>query len=240
MSTAHDPLAPGEALSPCETPSPCVEAAPCAPIEPECGGDRAAVARTPRQARGQRRVHAILDAAAAIINEEGFAAATMHAIARRSGTTIGSMYHFFPDITHVLQALGTRHACGIGELLTQLDAAPIDWSALSTAEAVDRFVDPLLAYLDAHPELLELLQRMPSARDVPPKSELDALMLQMAGRIVASRCPRLTPDDRQARAAVLLAAIDGVCRRVPGMTNAQPVLFRELKQMLVLYLGASP
>lgn len=208
------------------------------PVESPCDSpDRA---RTPRQARGQRRVHAILDSAAAIINDEGFAAATMHAIARRSGTTIGSMYHFFPDITHLLRSLGERHACGIGEMLTQLDAAPIDWEALSTADAVDRFVDPLVAYIESHPEILKLLERLHRADGIPHRSELDALMLQLTGRIVASRFPRVSPEDRDVRAAVLLAAIDGVCRRVAGATAPQPMLFRELKRMLVLYLSDEP
>ena len=51
----------------------------------------------PQRANGKLRVAAILEAAAAVISEKGYDAATMAEIATRSGTKIGSLYRFFPN-----------------------------------------------------------------------------------------------------------------------------------------------
>src|SRR5215207_7007107 len=109
-------------------------------------------ARRPQQERGQRRVEAILDAVAAIAAEEGAPAVTMHAIARRSGTTIGSLYHFFPDRDAVFAALLERHGQRFGARLATLES--VEWSRLGIEESVNRFVDTCIEYVSANPDLL--------------------------------------------------------------------------------------
>jgi AcrR family transcriptional regulator len=53
--------------------------------------------QAPQRSNGKLRVAAILEAAAAVIAEKGYEAATMAEIAARSGTKIGSLYRFFPN-----------------------------------------------------------------------------------------------------------------------------------------------
>jgi AcrR family transcriptional regulator len=53
--------------------------------------------QAPQRSNGRLRVTAILDAAATVIAEKGYEAATMAEIADRSGTKIGSLYRFFPN-----------------------------------------------------------------------------------------------------------------------------------------------
>ena len=53
--------------------------------------------QAPQRSNGRLRVAAILEAAAAVIAEKGYEAATMAEIAARSGTKIGSLYRFFPN-----------------------------------------------------------------------------------------------------------------------------------------------
>jgi len=53
--------------------------------------------KVPQRSNGKLRVAAILEAAAAVIAEEGYEGATMAEIAARSGTKIGSLYRFFPN-----------------------------------------------------------------------------------------------------------------------------------------------
>lgn len=78
--------------------------------------------RAPVQARGERRVDAILDAAAALIAEVGYEEITLRAVAKRSGAAIGSIYHFFPDKEALVNALLERVLAGIRELFpTVLD-----------------------------------------------------------------------------------------------------------------------
>lgn len=62
--------------------------------------------RSPTQARSRRRYEAILDAAGLVFSEVGYEGATMEAIALRAGTSIGSLYQFFPNKRALFGALG--------------------------------------------------------------------------------------------------------------------------------------
>jgi AcrR family transcriptional regulator len=197
--------------------------------------------RTPSQERGQRRVEAILDAAAAIVAEEGVAAATVHGVARRARTSIGSMYHFFPDLESVLSALGERHVRGLRALLEALlDAgAPAEWGELPLADAVDEYLRPLLAYLEAHPDMMHVLRRPRPGGESRRNPELHALMSQLAEHLVRARTPRATPDQRTLRAATVLALVDGVLTRVEReSTPPARLMMRELRRAIVAYLAS--
>lgn len=209
----------------------------------------AAVPRQPRQERGQRRVDAILDAAARLIIEEGVAAVTMQRVARLSGTTTGSMYHFFPDRETLLRALTARHARALRGLMAQLehDAAGC-WARLSTAEAVDLFLRPFLGYVDQHPDLLPLarMARYADWSEHGRDAELDALVVRLANALVASRDPGASRAELNGRAATVTALTEGVVsamgRRGTSAHGALPipVLRRELRRALVAYLDSFP
>src|SRR5689334_19652309 len=66
--------------------------------------------RKPRQKRGERRVADLVSAAAGEFAEVGYDAATMSAIARRAGASIGSLYQFFPNKESLARALRTQYA----------------------------------------------------------------------------------------------------------------------------------
>src|SRR3954454_8645319 len=61
--------------------------------------------RTPQQQRSQLRVASILEAAGQLLEEVGAGALTTNAIARKAGTSIGSLYQFFPNKAAVLSRL---------------------------------------------------------------------------------------------------------------------------------------
>lgn len=195
--------------------------------------------RQPRQERGQRRVDAILDATAAITAEEGLPAATMHAIARRSGTTIGSLYHFFPDRDAVVVALAERHGRAIGAMAAELVA--VDWSALSLEEAVDRWVESGIDYVRRHPDLFPVAQAALAVRpDLRQRDESpERLLLAVTKAIVTARTPDAPAAERTARAMMMLALVEGVVERSTRITNPSPaVMYRELKRALCAYLGS--
>lgn len=64
--------------------------------------------KVPRQARSKACVSAILDAAARILTEEGYAAATTNQIAEVAGVSIGSLYEYFPGKEAIFAALRAR------------------------------------------------------------------------------------------------------------------------------------
>ncbi len=70
---------------------------------------RAALRNEPVQARSTARLTALLDAAAAVVDEIGFERLTTAMVAERAGASIGTVYRYFPDRIALLQALGARN-----------------------------------------------------------------------------------------------------------------------------------
>lgn len=75
--------------------------------------------KMPRQSRSSSTVEAILEAAAHILETEGFDGYSTNAIAQYAGVSIGSLYQYFPNKTAITRALIERE---IGLLLAQLEA----------------------------------------------------------------------------------------------------------------------
>ncbi len=80
-------------------------AADAPPPLPPAGAPR----RRPVQARGRKRVEAIIDAAQRLIREKGVDALKMSEIAAAAGVPIGSIYQFFADRGAILRALAERY-----------------------------------------------------------------------------------------------------------------------------------
>ncbi|GAA3934700.1 TetR/AcrR family transcriptional regulator [Streptomyces gulbargensis] len=112
-----------------------------------------APARPVVQRRGLERRKAILDAAEALLAEQGYEAATLKAIGERAGIPIASIYHYFPDRYEVDAELLQRHLGAIDSLMAAEMAAP---RAGTLREAVDAVVDVILGYIRRHPSCAEL------------------------------------------------------------------------------------
>jgi AcrR family transcriptional regulator len=74
------------------------------------------VRRRPVQARSKLTVERILDAAAHVFGERGYAGTT-NEVADRAGVSIGSLYQYFPDKDALLVALHDRHIDEVGRHL---------------------------------------------------------------------------------------------------------------------------
>lgn len=203
-----------------------------------------ATPRRPQQERGQRRVDAILDAAAALVAADGIAGVTMHRVAQHSGTTIGSMYHFFPDREAVLRTLALRHTQALRALTAQTEReTATHWSRLSTAEAVDRFLGPFLSYVDRHPDLLPLGRFARSCGwNADREAEMDRLVTRLAEAVVASRSQAASPAELRVRALTMTAMVEGVMGVAAGQAAASgdaptvAAVRQELRRALVAYL----
>jgi len=112
--------------------------------------------RQPRQERSRHRVEAILDAALALVVEQGAEALAMREVARRADVQISSIYQYFPSKAHIIRELAKRNLARVRllledevrRLLAEFDAAP------PVAEAVDRLVDAYFAHYRDQPDAL--------------------------------------------------------------------------------------
>ena len=111
--------------------------------------------KKPVQRRAQDTVDAILEAAARVLAERGYAAATTNRIAERAGVSIGSLYEYFPGKDAILAQLLERHveegARDVLAWLAEAARAPLPVRAL---------IDGLLA------RMLELHERRPTLHRV--------------------------------------------------------------------------
>jgi AcrR family transcriptional regulator len=102
---------------------------------------KASLRRVPAQARSRERLERILDAGELELAEIGYDAATMQSIAERAGTSIGSVYQFFPNKKALFDALAARYHAkvrGFFEGLLAGEAIARPWPELIDA-AIDGF-----------------------------------------------------------------------------------------------------
>lgn len=104
--------------------------------------------RAPLQPRGQARFEQVLDAARALLADEGLAGFSIPALAERLGFTRASIYNFFPTPYAVLNELTRRELQLLEERLLALTAAAPE---LSWQERIRRTVDAAAKFYDERP-----------------------------------------------------------------------------------------
>src|SRR5689334_13934961 len=100
--------------------------------------------RVPAQARSRERLERILDAAEEELGEVGYDGATMQSIAERAGTSIGSVYQFFPNKKVLIGAITERYLAavrGLFETILTPEALMRPWS-----EVLDGAIEALFAF----------------------------------------------------------------------------------------------
>ncbi len=127
--------------------------------------------RRPRQERSRQRVEAILDAALALVVEQGAEALAMREVARRAGVQIGSIYQYFPSKSAIIRELAERDLVRVRQLLQETVAGLLAASRKppAVATAVDRLVDAYFAHYRDQPDALAVwagAQGDPSLREL--------------------------------------------------------------------------
>lgn len=109
--------------------------------------------RAPMQARSRKTVTRILDAAAAIADEQGVEAATTRAIADRAGVSYPSLYRFFADREAILDELLEQHCSALDARCVEAEQS---WDIRSISELLDNEIDLHVAYYRRHPSSARL------------------------------------------------------------------------------------
>ncbi|WP_406353958.1 TetR family transcriptional regulator [Streptomyces sp. NBC_01635] len=189
-----------------------------------------------RQARGERRITQLLEAAASVFCTTGYTAASTNAIAREAGVSPGTLYQFFPNKEAIAIELGDRLMREMretyGEALGPI--APETPLEEAVAAAVDRFVD----FNCRHPVFFTLMH----GPDIPGAmaQEHDALHAALIGRVEALLTP-LLPDARTeeiARTSQMCVGIyKGGLELILAHEGAEREAYvQELKNVLFRYL----
>jgi len=189
-----------------------------------------------RQARGLKRMAAILDAAEEVITEVGYAEATTNAIAARAGMSPGSLYQFFRNKEEILDGLLARFTTE-RRLFWDAYFTP-DSVATPLPDLVGQVIDAAVSFKRAHPAYWSLLYGSATAdRLAEASARLHQDVARRLAEVLALRAPHLPPERRLTLATMVLATVTAI---MPRIVEAPPdraeELTAELKTMLIAYL----
>ncbi len=196
-------------------------------------------AKPPVQARGEKRVTRILDAAAEEIARVGVNAMSMNAVAKLAGTAPGSLYQFFPAKSAIVTALSDRYLTEIRSIGEELAQSVESEPPAEISGIVERFVPAFAAFYAAHPaypELFHALNRPGAASEA--ETALD-------GTIAGILCRTLRPFTAEAErprleimARLMIEASHPVLTMLAFAEKDEAEgLLRELCILLVSYAG---
>jgi AcrR family transcriptional regulator len=191
----------------------------------------------PTQARSRERLQRVLDAGDAVLSREGAGVFTTTRIAQVAGVPVGSVYHYFPDKTAIVEALAVRYWSDLADLV----------AGVADSDERDPLPDPAGAVLDslaagfrARPGFLALWfggLRTERIRDATrPTRQAIAESVQ---RILSVHWPQASEAARATAARMVVIAGDGLLREAfraaPGEGDA--VVLAESKAMLDAYVS---
>jgi AcrR family transcriptional regulator len=186
--------------------------------------------KTPRQDRAAATVAAILEAAACILETEGFDGYTTNAVAERAGASIGSLYQYFPNKGALTRALIARE-----DSMVVRDLVPL----LERPRGRDRLRE-LIHFAVAHqlrrPVLARLLDveeaRLPPSDEARRLSEMkESIFRHCLGDDIMALEPHIAHDLY----SIIQGMVDAAGQR--GETDAK-VLARRVERAVLGYVDS--
>jgi AcrR family transcriptional regulator len=187
--------------------------------------------RKPQQARAAARRTKFLDIAAQLIEELGYEAVTMTAIAEYAGASIGTLYDYFPD----------KQAVALSLLAQYTEESDAHWEATLAAtrlrpkaDLATIFVEGMLVFVRKRPAYLSLL-------DAPVAYSRPTAARQPLRRTFAHALeivnPKIKPKHAILSAKVIVEVIKAflaVYKRTPA--KEKHLVTEEFKKLMKLYL----
>src|ERR1700678_2223864 len=189
-----------------------------------------------RNARGERRVESLLDAAGRVFGEVGYHAATTNAIAAEGEVSPATLYQFFPNKEAIADALVTRYAI---ELAKEVWATEIQELVSAPLEEVIRQVTGVVIEFNRkHAAFNTLYTEAPLSKDtLEQKQLLSQAFIEHLSEVLIARNPQLDKQYVLWNAEFVLTPVKGFLPALAGRkTSARSRTIDALSQMLVRYL----
>jgi AcrR family transcriptional regulator len=187
----------------------------------------------PQRDVGRQRVADLMQAAAAVIQERGFDAATMAEIAVRADARIGSLYRFFPSKEAVADALMQRYA----ELLqAEYDAIHARAAVATLEELADTLID---LFVKLYPQARATTALLESRTDwTAVRKRFRAQALKGVRTALTICAPDLDDKEADDVAAMVLNNMKTMVGMAMKDAPTSPGAPDELRLMNRLYLAA--
>ncbi|KOU23965.1 TetR family transcriptional regulator [Streptomyces sp. WM6372] len=188
-----------------------------------------------RQARGERRIAQLLDAAASVFCRTGYAAASTNAIAREAEVSPGTLYQFFPNKEAIAIHLGgellrrARDMHGQAFLPENLDK-PLP-------ELLDAVLDPVIAFNCENPAFWALMHGSGIPGITQEREELHSGLLTRVQDIVRTFCPDSSPEELTRVSGMILGIFKAALDLILASEGAERAAYvTELKTVLLRYV----
>jgi len=195
-----------------------------------------------RQARGERRIAQLLQAAADVFCANGYTATSTNAIAREAKVSPGTLYQYFPNKEAIAIELGGRLIHEMRERHGQVFTP--ENVALPLPELIDAILDPMIEFNCLNPAFLALMH----GSEVPGRiaeehDELHASLLSQVRELIGARAAPALPAEELDRVAdmafavfkgglaLIVAAPEGPVRD-GAVAELKKVLYRYLEPLL--------
>lgn len=172
----------------------------------------------PVQARSTARLSALLDAAAAVIDDIGYERLTTAMVAEKAGASIGTVYRYFPDRIAVLQSLSARN---LSEFTSRGLAGASSVEVTGWPAVVKAAVDGIAAFFRSEPGFRSL--RFGDTLDVRPRAAgatgNGTIATQLAA-LLTERCGLEDGAELLFRVEVALELVDSLLARAFAFSSA--------------------
>ncbi len=187
--------------------------------------------RKAKQERARETVEAVLEAAARVLPESGYARATTNRIAEAAGVSVGTLYEYFANKEEVFDALIQRQLEAIVSAIRSADPDP----EAPLGPELARILRLAMGAMPRGPGLLRALEQVPGAVF---RRRLDAAREQVvafARRLLEVHRGELRVTDLDLAAFVVVSSAEGIAANASDDRFDEP-LARETGSLLSLYL----
>lgn len=189
-----------------------------------------------RQARGERRIAQLLEAAGRVFCTSGYTAASTNSIAREAGVSPGTLYQFFPNKEAIAVELGdvllNRWRTTYGQALTPTHIN------LPLPQMLDAVLDPLITFNCENPAFAVLMHGSEIPGQVTEEHDiLHSTLLTRVEEILGSYLPD-TPRAERARTAEFIFVLfkGGLDLILSHEGEEREAYVAELKKAMFRYL----
>ncbi|MCA8900002.1 MAG: TetR/AcrR family transcriptional regulator [Hyphomonas sp.] len=191
--------------------------------------------KSPVQARSTATVDAILEAAARILESEGFEGYTTNAIAKRAGVSIGSLYQYFPNKDAVTAALVMADAMRLHDEFHEAAEAT---RGKEFRVQLNALIDVVVAHQLDRPALARLIdvEEHRLAADPGLQAKHESVLALIRDLLVANKVD--LPFDLDAVAKDLFGMVHGMCDLAGDYGETDPDhLKARIRHAVLSYLG---
>lgn len=174
---------------------------------------------------------AILEAAARVLAEQGYAAATTNRVAEVAGVSIGTLYEYFRNREEVFDAVIRREVDGLVAIFRSESLDP----ELPVVEKLMQLISAGMTSMRHGPELFRSLEQVPGAIFRSHLAEGRARVIRFIEELLEEHRSELRVPDVGMAAFVTVSAVEGIAANASN-ERFDPSLAQEIESLLRAYL----